>query len=404
MYSESERLIRVPGRKEIIDFRSFGNMFDALRESPQEVVEQVLRDPDALLHHLQEAERPHEEDPGAELKHIFLEGILHLADTIDHGRVIGNGKSNTFVEFGPDAVREQIPASIAKYVGMRELKREVLYTAKGEPYYGIPKDADRPDPFGANWNSVAMQVFGHNVKGVFPQPFFLLKEVGAHNLRTGTPIEGLEDEVVRTCFFMEVYHGLSVADVLDREGIHWEKRYSATSEQELRDFLDEPGHQEYFEWSVREAMRQWPAIRYIDWDALHTFLTRKIMRMNGMEDGSGLKFYHFDLHFGNVMLLFTPDGLASDHRIAGFIDPDLSTISADPAFGTEKIHTLYKAKSTCQDKFFMPDHIPAGMTEKVWGGPVQMDALGHLRQVFSVIKKMTRRIEDPSERTCSTTV
>jgi hypothetical protein len=240
-----------------------------------------------------------------------------------------------------------------------------------------------------------MLAYGYAAKGVFPQPFFFVEEIGAHNLRTGKPIPGLEHEVVGIQAFMEAIHGPSVAHIIDRDGLHWQHRYSARKEDHLQDFLR--SNKDYVVWSVSEAVREWPGLLLIDWDELHRTLVEKTRRMNGMD--GGLKLFHHDLHFGNTMIPFNEIGSIPDPRGIVFIDPDLSTLSADPAHGLRRKDYRYEKKSTAtREEFFMPDSVPDGLTEEEWGGPLPMDAMRHHAIVFGEIGK---RIENVKERPLS---
>ncbi|MEI6650579.1 MAG: hypothetical protein WCL23_04060 [Candidatus Moraniibacteriota bacterium] len=390
-FEEPETLIAAPPTpaiEKIRDLRTFKTILDAHEQDPEQL-KRILENPDILLDYLDTANRHHEERYG-ETYSAFREQLLRLADTLDtDGRKVGDGTSNTFHVFDPTAVSERVSPSVAGVIGERKLKRITLTGPKGEPYLGIPVNADQPDPVGAYRNGMAMLAFGYAAKGVFPQPYFFVEETGARDLRTGNLIVGLEHEVVGIRAYMEAIHGPSVADIVDRDGLHWKRRYSARREDDLQDFLQQ--NEEYIAWSVQEAVSKWPGLRSVDWGELHQTLVAKVRRMNGME--GGLKLFHFDLHFGNTMLAFDMTGQILDRRGIVLIDPDLSTLSADPSFGMKLRDYRYEKKSTdTRDEYFMPDRIPDKMTERKWGGPFPMDAMRHHAIVFQEIERHIRDI------------
>jgi len=337
-------------------FHDVPRLLRHFQETPEEL-ERILRDPVlffSLLRGMDRASAPeHPEEERAR-----NEKISGLIETLRRADIAGEGTSNIFRIPKDERSRILLREHFGKNVGLRELKRsEITDPQTGSPYLGIPTNRDQPDPVGAFRRGSMAQAVTAATKGMLPDIYHYAEEHGARDLRTGRVIPGLEDEIVGMTAVMEVLNGPSVATIIDRDGVFWNRRYSARKPMEILDFLKSGEYREYIRNSIEDAVARWPGLLDIDWENLGDVFEDKMRFLNGPEGGVSTLLR--DGHFGNTAVIFADEeGRVPDPRKVALMDPDLSSFSIRPGFGDRLADYLNEAKSTSLgEQFFMPDHL-----------------------------------------------
>lgn len=374
-------------------FRGISRFVDRLKETPEEL-EKILREPASFFERLTETEREKtKESPDG--NRAYRESLERLEQALLDSPIVGEGTSNRFRILDREHA-DGIPEALVGRIGIREMKRApITDPSTGSRYLGIPVNPDQPDPVHAFRHGVMVQAVGSGIKGALPEIYRYSERRGAIDMDTGRPIPGLENETVGMNAVMEVLNGPAIAKIIDREGVFWQRRYSARSPESLTDFLQSDEYREYVRYSVEEAVKRWPGLLDIDWNGLDSLFESKIGFMNGLSGGASL--VHRDLHFGNSAILFDDErGRRPDRRIIGFLDFDLSALSTRADFGRRPEDYLDPAKSnSLREQFHMPDLMPKD-SERMHGigSIIRLDAVTHHRIIFGIIGETIREIRE----------
>jgi hypothetical protein len=376
----------------------FRNVPELLRtfEKDSEELEYLLNDPNVFLERLSTTNRESgHADP--EKSERFQESMRRLERILSHpvtSEILGNGTTNMFSV--PKKNIAGLSDPFSGRVGLRETRQVPIFDPQsGSRYLGIPVNTDQPDPIGAFRRGTMIQAVGSAVKGVLPEIYWYAEEHGARNMETGRPILGLENEVVAVRTIMERLNGPTIAKIVDRDGVFWQRRYSARKPIEFMDFIRSEEYREYIRYSIEQAAQDWPGILDIDWGHLDAVLEDRMRFLNSLSGGVSLLFR--DGHFGNIALLFSDrEGRIPDPRIIGLMDFDLSALSARTGFGGRLVDYLNEAKSnSLGEQFFMPDHRSLSDEKRSPVGKVlTMDAVAHNAAMFDVIREIIDELRE----------
>jgi|GEM_PF-1612232 len=374
------------------DFQDVPKILRHFQETPEEL-ERILQDPVLFFSLLRGMDRVTASDH-PEKERQRNEKTSGLVDMLRHADIVGEGTSNIFRVPKDEPSRTILREHFGKNVGLRELKRaEIIDLKTGSPYLGIPTNHDQPDPVGAFRRGSMAQAVTATTKGILPDIYHYAEEHGARDRRTGRIIPGLEDEIVGMTTVMEVLNGPSVAKIIDRDGVFWNRRYSARNPVEIIDFLKSGEYREYIRNSIEDSVTKWPGLLDIDWENLGDVFEDKMRFLNSLE--GGISTLLRDGHFGNTAIIFADeDGHVPDPRTIALMDPDLSSFSIRPGFGDRLSDYLNEAKSTSLgEQFFMPDHLSeADTSRQPLRKVLTMDAVTHHRFMFSIIGETVRDI------------
>ncbi len=366
------------------DLSLAGQVIDDFRKRPKEL-EEVLRHPELFLSLIRDRERRDEETDRRFDRMIF--------DALRNAPIIGEGTSSCFRRPEDPAVRDALRNRFDTDIGLRELKRSrIIDPRTGRTYAGIETNRDKPDPVGdARHGAVTQAVIANLSPGLMPQVFDYVEERGARDTETGEPIPGLEDEVVGVMSVMEVLNGVSIGQIIDRDGVFWQRRYSARKPNEFLDFLRSEEYREYIRYSIEEAVHRYPALLAAEWDGLPDRLDDTMGRFDNLSEDIAAIFG--DGHMGNVGIVFADqDGRTLRQNPIGIMDPDLARLSTRPGFGTLAKDYVNERKSTSLGiDYLMPDRTPEGMSRKereVLG----MDSVAILSIIFALIGETVRDI------------
>jgi hypothetical protein len=377
------------------DFRNVSELLRTFKGNSEEL-ERIFDDPRLFLEYLGSInlERDHTDQEKAGHFHESMRHLETLLLNPATSTILGKGTTNDYSVLKKDI--SAISDPFAGRVGLREARRVPIFDPKsGSRYLGIPVNTDQPDPIGAFRRGTMIQAVGSAVKGVLPEIYWYAEEHGARNMETGRPILGLENEVVAVRTIMERLNGPTIAKIVDRDGVFWQRRYSARKPIEFMDFIRSEEYREYIRYSIEQAAQDWPGILDIDWGHLDAVLEDRMRFLNSLSGGVSLLFR--DGHFGNIALLFSDrEGRIPDPRIIGLMDFDLSALSARTGFGGRLVDYLNEAKSnSLGEQFFMPDHRSLSDEKRSPVGKVlTMDAVAHNAAMFDVIREIIDELRE----------
>lgn len=361
-----------------------------LRNTPEEL-ERVIRSAPLFFALLDEKQRERALDhsEGTEGEQREIDTILRI---LRSSPIAGEGTSNRF-RIPRQEHRDVIRAYFGSLVGLREMKRaEIVDPKTGRRYLGIQANPDQPDPINRFRHGTMVQAIIATTKPtVMPNIYRYSEERGARDIDTGELIQGLEDEIVGLSAIMEVLNGPSVAQIIDKDGEFWKKRYSARKPNEFRDFLESEEYRAYIHDSIETAINEWPGLLTIDWSSLGDTLDAVFKEYNSLSGGIAGLFK--DGHMGNIGIVFHDEqGLLPASQPIKVMDPDTATLSTRIGFGNKAEDFINPDKSnSLRTEYFMPDRIPHSMDRKEREA-LGIDSVMHLKFMFALIGDIVREI------------